>query len=73
MKRKIIKPKIGDKIKRPNGEHHYKVINVDGLGEMQVKNLDNGKVYWTKCIGRRHKWIKVSEEKSTNIDMFPIY
>ena len=53
--------RIGDIIKRPNGKHSFEVVNIRSensrFGNIQVKNLETGKIYWdfSKGRGRRRQ------------------
>lgn len=48
--------KIGDIIKRPNGKYLFEVINIRNLkrrfGDILIKNLETGKIYWDFSKGR---------------------
>lgn len=51
--------KIGDIIKRPNGKYLFEAINIRNLnrrfGDIRIKNLETGKIYWDFSKGRGHR------------------
>jgi hypothetical protein len=49
--------KIGDIVKRENGKNIFEIINIRGehhrFGDIRIKNLDTGKIYWDYSEGGR--------------------